>query len=95
MLRVRKRPIIVEAVQVGPASDAASRSWTSLPSWVRSAYENGDLVFLPDKAMVKTQHGDMEAGRSDWIIRGVEGELYPIKGTVFESTYDVVGQGAA
>ena len=29
----------------------------------------------------------MTAGRGDWIIRGVEGELYPCKDSVFQATY--------
>ncbi|WP_287716625.1 hypothetical protein [Microcystis sp. M31BS1] len=32
----------------------------------------------------------MTASTNDWIIRGVNGELYPCKPDIFEKTYELV-----
>jgi hypothetical protein len=34
----------------------------------------------------------MRAKRGDYIIRGVNGEIYPCKPDVFEKTYEKVGE---
>lgn len=39
---------------------------------------------------VGTLEGDMIATAGDWIIRGVQGEFYPVKATIFEQTYERV-----
>jgi hypothetical protein len=33
----------------------------------------------------------MVASENDWIIRGVQGELYPCKPDIFEQTYEAIG----
>lgn len=40
--------------------------------------------------MIRTLEGDMRASYGDWIIRGVEGEFYPIKPGIFEATYEAL-----
>jgi hypothetical protein len=53
------------------------------PKEIHLAGANGELV--------ETREGPLLAfaGR-DFIIRGVEGELYPIDKKIFEKTYEVV-----
>ena len=34
--------------------------------------------------------GDMKASPGDWIIKGVNGEFYPIKSEIFFKTYEKV-----
>ena len=47
---------------------------------------------IGDIEVVKTREGYLKAYRDkDFIIRGVEGELYPIKKTIFFKTYDIIG----
>ena len=38
---------------------------------------------------IGTLEGNHRANPGDWIIRGVQGELYPCKSDIFEATYDV------
>lgn len=38
-----------------------------------------------------TLEGHMRANPGDWIIRGVNGEIYPCAPDIFAKTYDVVG----
>lgn len=37
---------------------------------------------------VETLEGTMTADLGDWIIRGVQGELYPCKPDIFAATYE-------
>ena len=37
--------------------------------------------------MIRTLEGDMRATLGDWVIRGVQGEFYPIKDAIFRETY--------
>jgi hypothetical protein len=39
---------------------------------------------------IPTLEGVMTAQAGDWIIRGVQGELYPCKTDIFAATYDPV-----
>lgn len=43
--------------------------------------------------VIETLEGAMEAKPGDWIIRGVGGELYPCKPSIFAATYDPVPKG--
>lgn len=40
--------------------------------------------------VIRTLEGDMKAELGDWIIRGVQGEFYPIKESIFMETYEEV-----
>jgi len=39
---------------------------------------------------IDTLEGRMTASPGDWVIRGVQGEFYPIKSDIFEATYERV-----
>lgn len=39
---------------------------------------------------INTLEGDMKASIGDWIITGVNGEIYPCKPDIFEKTYEEV-----
>ena len=39
---------------------------------------------------VRALEGVMRGEIGDWIIRGVEGELYPCKDSIFQKTYEPV-----
>lgn len=44
-----------------------------------------------EKETIETREGMLVAHRGkDYIIRGVEGEIYPIAKTIFEKTYEVI-----
>ena len=48
---------------------------------VTFAFHEGELA-------IKTLEGVMIANVGDWIIRGVQGELYPCKPDIFALTYE-------
>ncbi len=46
-----------------------------------------------DKEFIKTREGTLVAVRGkDFVIRGTEGELYPITKTTFFKTYEIIGE---
>ena len=78
-MRYIKKPVEIEAIQ-----------WTG---------DNLDEIkkfvgsfLLVDEVMsriyIRTLEGRMEASKNDYIIKGVDGEFYPCKPTIFEKTYD-------
>lgn len=42
----------------------------------------------PQPIIVHTLEGDMRAEKGDFIIEGVQGELYPCKPSIFWKTYE-------
>ena len=86
----RKKPIVIEAVPVGEALRAAGNDWADLPNWLRDAYEGGTVTFASDAIFINTLEGQMCASKADFLIQGVQGELYPCKPDIFQATYEVV-----
>lgn len=39
---------------------------------------------------ISTLEGDMLASKGDYIITGINGEIYPCKPDIFEKTYELV-----
>lgn len=89
-MKFRKKPIVIEAIQVKEALIQAKNDRRSLPSWLREAYHESTILFLDDYANIHTLEGWLLGRADDWIIRGVKGELYPCKPDVFEETYEPV-----
>jgi len=49
-----------------------------------------DAYQVKDEITIHTLEGNMRAKKGDWIIIGVEGELYPCKKSVFEKIYEPI-----
>lgn len=86
MLQYRKRPVVVEAVQVLPNVGDMQR-----PQWLTNAIADGVVYWQggdDPHYTIETMEGVMRANLLDWIIRGVKGELYPCKPDIFAATYE-------
>jgi hypothetical protein len=85
MSRFRKRPVEVEARQLGRGfeEDLAIMEWCG--GMVPPIGFEGEYLFR-----IPTLEGDMRATSGDYIIRGVEGEFYPCKPAIFLATYEEV-----
>lgn len=84
--RYRKKPIVVDAMQVNDYNDAMqAQRWMSDHGEVAKVnkLKSGFSMFIP------TLEGKMRASAGDWIIQGVNGEFYPCKPDVFDATYEV------
>jgi len=83
-MRWRKKPVVVEAMQLPAIGDDPSRElieWLHTQNREWESGRDGTLV-------IHTLEGDMTAQPCDWIIRGVSGEIYPCKPDIFAKTYE-------
>ena len=44
--------------------------------------------------LISNREGDMTANVGDYVIKGIENELYPCKPDIFEKTYEEVNDGS-
>lgn len=101
MSKYRKKPVVVEAFQMTKERRWDNSEW---PNWLHSAWQKdgeglGSLFCDTDKPVGERERlyiGTLEGVHivvfGDWIIQGVEGELYPCKPGIFEKTYEAVPQ---
>jgi len=86
-MKFRKKPVVIEAWQIGPPNDDRTRE--APPDWLVSAIASGHCYALPEGGVaINTMEGTMTGNVNDWIIRGVKGELYPCKPDIFAATYE-------
>lgn len=78
--RYRKKPVEVEAIQYDGKNAVEVLLWAC--SDVTEAFEGG--------LVIGTLEGPIHASVGDYIVRGVRGELYPVKPDIFEETYEAV-----
>lgn len=90
--KFRKKPIVVEAFLL--TKDMLSvinnyfRLSYSVASLKREKYKQGGIKLIKDGLLIKTLEGDIKANIGDWIIKGINGEIYPCKPDIFEKTYE-------
>lgn len=77
-MKFRKKPVVIEAVQfVGNFGEIEE-------------FVGGDAEWREGELIVATLEGAMHASRGDWIVRGTEGEFYPVKPAAFAATFEAV-----
>lgn len=91
MAKYRKLPVIIEAEKVNDLLYGFAHDFSKLPKWVIEAYNNMKITAITDNYFnVQTLEGVMLAGRGDYLVKGIDGELYPCKIDIFEKTYERV-----
>jgi hypothetical protein len=100
--RYRKRPVEVEAVQVTAENVNDVCGWINdgvdemkQPDARSAVYER--FFFGRPETMVvtvPTLHGDAEAVEGEWVVRGPKGDFWPVRGDIFEESYQEVPEGA-
>lgn len=88
VVRYRKRPVTIEAFQ-WTGDNQAFLDWLNDPARDHSL-EAFDYHADTGELKIKTLEGVMTASLNDWIIQGVQGEVYPCKPDIFEATYEPV-----
>jgi len=75
MTRYRKRPVEVEAFRLG---------FDAYPDWFKRQMALGKVSvdWKNTNAKILTLEGEMEASHGDYVIQGVNGELYPCKAEI-------------
>lgn len=81
MARYRKKPIEIEAIQYNGFLDNGQEC----EIFIGNAFES----HIPSKnqIIIRTLEGEMTASLGDYIIRGIQGEVYPCKPDIFEESY--------
>lgn len=91
MARYQKLPIEIEAELVSELLEKFKHNFKELPKWVIEAYENTTINTITDNDfIIKTLESNMIATKEDYLIKGVNGELYPCKKDIFEKSYIAV-----
>lgn len=89
-MKYRKLPVEIDAFEYD--GDLKNRSGEYyVPDWAVNAFETGVLHYgakVPWELYIKTIEGKMHVSVGDYVIRGVNGELYPCKPDIFEKTYE-------
>ena len=87
----RKKPVVVQAFKLTQERWLCNDEW---PDWLCKAWAYS--VFYPEIVdgkripKIQTLEGSHTVSIGDFIIQGVNGELYPCKPYVFEKTYEKV-----
>lgn len=81
--RYRKRPIEIDAIRWTGENIKDVADFTD---GHRDVVHDGDSHSL----LVSTPEGRMRCMAGDWLIRGVEGEYYPCRDSIFQATYEDV-----
>lgn len=90
MAKYRKKPVVIQAVKWTGCHDQQED-----PYWIVEAIEKGEIWFIGNGSehvvmQIDTLEGVMTANRGDYIIKGIQGEIYPCKPDIFEATYEKV-----
>ena len=88
--KYRKKPVIVEAIQWTGDNLREVIDFTGLhPSARKWTWEEFEEVVKKKGLKIFTLEGAKKASVGDYIIKGVEGECYPCKPSIFEKTYEL------
>lgn len=88
--KYRKKPVVVYAFRFDVDMKDKDGEWY-VPDWAVEAYESGTLFYKDaGELYVKTIEGDLHVSVGSYVLRGVKGELYPVRKDIFEETYEEV-----
>ena len=95
-MKYRKKPVVVEAFQYDGDMKNRDGRWY-VPEWAQKAFENGVMFYdsltsdsPPCELFIRTLEGIHHVSVDDFVIQGVQGELYPCKPDIFLKTYKPV-----
>lgn len=92
-MKFRKKPVVIEAITFGELVEYGKSNgsniingmpWSFTYNGHPITHENDDCYLIP------TLEGTMRMERTDMLITGVKGEIYPCKFDIFEATYERV-----
>ncbi len=93
-MKYRKKPVIIEAFQMTKKRRWDNSKW---PQWLHEAWNlsPGDANALycengGENLFINTLEGVHRITFGDYIIQGIQGELYPCRPDIFEASYEAV-----
>ena len=94
MAKYRKKPVVIEAFQYDGDLKDSDGNWY-VPNWAVEATKRVSCIMLPKavtlrqcELFIETLEGIHHVSVWDYVIKGVNGELYPCKPDIFEKTYE-------
>ena len=82
-MKYRKKPVVIEAFRF--KIDATA------PDWFMDRVTDNTIIIHEDGTCdINTLEGTMRADKGDYIILGVNGEVYPCKTDIFNKTYEKI-----
>lgn len=94
-MKYKKKPVVIEAFRYDGDLKDSKGNWY-VPQWAITAFEQ-DIMFYarnvhpynsPSELFIQTLEGTHHVSVGDYVIQGVNGELYPCKPDIFEQTYE-------
>lgn len=85
-LKFRKKPVVIEAAKIPALFDIEGRM--AFEAWANPLKKGRTLRWVGEGISVETLEGVMRAPPGDWLICGVQGELYPCAADIFAATYE-------
>lgn len=76
-----KKPVVIQAIKYTDVDSV----FEIMDTFGSRGINNSD-----DGLYITTLEGVMKAKKGDWIIRGINGEIYPCKPDIFDKTYEPV-----
>ena len=91
----QKKPIVIQAFQMTRERRWDNSEW---PEWLNRAWNMDGIGSLQiddddlkrERLVIWTTEGVMRVEWNDWIIQGVQGEIYACKPYIFDETYEPV-----
>jgi len=87
-MKYRKKPVVIEAVQY----TGKTMAMADVPQWLIDAMFDRTVRPSTDEnakeLKVSTLEGVRTVSVDDWIIREINGEIYPCKPDIFADTYE-------
>lgn len=90
-MKFRKKPVEVEAFKLTADPERIAPDWftkavTDERIYIDRVMKDGHIDVYG--CAIRTQHGKVHAKLGDYIIKGINGELYPCKANIFMKTYE-------
>lgn len=91
-MKYKKKPVVIEAVRWNGLNLEEIKEFVGDPL----IYEISDAAWKVSKGAptvymeIETLEGNHKCTIGDYIIKGVQGEIYPCKPDIFEQTYERV-----
>jgi hypothetical protein len=105
--KFRKLPVVIEAMQFrrGLSAPEAMEVYLWIESHTLGSFEPMDVIEgrkpypasgvsidpRDGRMIISTLEGLHWVSLDDWVVRGVQGEFYPVKPSVFDKSYEPVG----
>ena len=90
-MKYRKKPIEVEAFQLNDRGLVGEVwFWDAVSNNDIITYDFGKYHLEPAWCTIQTIEGVMTARSGDYIVQGINGEIYPVKEEIFLKTYELI-----